>query len=216
MNFRVLFWFLLSSLIVASAIGQSPAPVVLDEKITIKTKVTAKDYENLLSKLKAGDKTVNFAKLRLAYTETKEYKPYGGTDLRNRMFEAVDKKDYKEALKAASTMLETNYVDLTAHWTSAISHEALGNKKDSDFHLMVLKGLISAILENNGLTETTAMISIGISEQYFVMSYMGYQRQSKDLVRNGGSTFDVHTSLNSKTNDTRKFYFNIDKVFGRF
>jgi hypothetical protein len=59
------------------------------------------------------------------------------------------------------------------------------------------------------------MISIGISEQYFVMNYMGFGRGSKALVRNGGSIFDVHTVENPRTGETRKFYFNIDKVFGR-
>jgi hypothetical protein len=75
---------------------------------------------------------------------------------------------------------------------------------------------MDAILVNDGLTAKTGMISIGISEQYFVMSYLGFKQQMKALTREEGSIFDVHTSYNEETKETRKFYFNIDKVFGRF
>ncbi len=186
------------------------------EKVTVKSKVTAKDFQDILAKLKAGETNVDYAKLRLAYTETKDYSPYGGTEARNKMYDAFGKKDDKESLKEAARIQETNYVDLASHFVSWKSNEALGNKDKADFHEAVYNGLMKAAMENDGLSEKTAIISIGISEQYFIMGAFGFERQSKSLVRNDGSIFDVHTALNSKTNETRKFYFNIDKVFGRF
>lgn len=179
-------------------------------------KLTAKDYEDLLAKLKAGDMTIDFAKLRLAYTETKNYSPYGGSDTRNEMFKLLNEDKYKDALKIAEKMLETNYVDLHSHFIAAASNKELKNDKQAEFHLNVFKGLMNAITENDGLTAKTAMISIGISEQYFVMSILGFERKMKALTNENGSMFDVHTAENPETKETRKFYFNIDKVFGKF
>lgn len=112
-------------------------------------------------------------------------------------------------------MLKTNYCDLHSHYAAAIANRELGYQDEVDFHNAVFKGLMDAILVNDGKTAKTGMISIGIAEQYFVMSYLGFERQSKALTRENGSIFDVHTSYNAETKETRKFYFNIDKVFGR-
>ena len=179
-------------------------------------KLTAKDYEELLSKLKKGDTNIDYVKLRLAYTETSDYKPYGGGEQRGKISKALTAKNYKEALKEAEKMLETNYVDLLAQFAAFVSNEELKKDKEAAFHKAVLKGLMEAIFVNDGLTAKTAYISIGISEQYFVMGYLGFERQSKGLVNENGSVFDVHTAYNSETKETRKFYFNIDRVFGKF
>jgi hypothetical protein len=211
-----------------AAAGQEPRPAgeqkkeestkgeVRKENAKSDQKLTARDYEDLLDKLKKGDTDVDYARLRLAYTETKDYAPYGGGELRNQMMTALGEKNYKEALKRAEEMLKTNYVDLYAHFTATAAYQNLGKEKESKFHKAVFDGLMNAITQNDGLTAKTAMISIGISEQYFVMGYMGFEKQSKGLTREDGSIFDVHTSYNSETKETRKFYFNIDKVFGKF
>lgn len=154
--------------------------------------------------------------MRLAYTETKDYKPYGGSDLRSAMMKALSEKKYKDAIKSAEKMMETNFVDIYAHFTAIVAHSELSNQKVADFHKAVFKGLMEAILQNDGLTAKTGIISIGISEQYFIMNYLGFKPQSKALIRENNSTFDVHTAYNEETKETRKFYFNIDKVFGRF
>lgn len=193
-------------------------PTEQPTKTEIKTvqKLTAKDYEDLLAKLKKGDTTIDFVKLRLAYTETKDYSPYGGSDQRNLMFKQLNEEKYKDALKTAEKLLETNYVDLHSHFIAAKANKELKKDKEFEFHTNVFKGLMNAITENDGLTAKTAMISIGISEQYFVMSAFGFERKSKALTREEGSIFDVHTAENPETKETRKFYFNIDKVFGKF
>jgi hypothetical protein len=188
----------------------TPEPAVSEQKLT------AKDYEELVKKLKDGDTSIDFVKLRLAYTETKDYAPYGGSTERGEMLEALNEEKFEDALKTAEDFLKTNYVDLHSHFVAAVANRMLKKEKQAQFHMDVLKGLMDAILENDGLTAKTAMISIGISEQYFVMSYLGFQRQSKALLREDGSIFDVHTAENGETGETRKFYFNIDKVFGRF
>lgn len=204
----------LASIFAASA--QDKPDGVQKTEAQTEQKLTAKDYEDWLGKLKKGDTTIDFVKLRLAYTETEDYSPYGGSEERGKITKALSAKKYKDALKAAEKMLKTNYVDLLAHYASSIANQELKKEKEAEFHKAVFKGLIDAILINDGLTAKTGMISIGISEQYFVMSYLGFERQSKSLANENGSMFDVHTAYNSETKATRKFYFNIDKVFGKF
>ena len=166
--------------------------------------------------MKKGDTNIDFVKLRLAYTETEDYSPYGGGEQRGKITKALSAKNYKDALKEAEKMLETNYVDLLAQYAAFIANQELKKDKEAAFHKAVFKGLMDAIFVNDGLTAKTAYISIGISEQYFVMGYLGFERQSKGLVNENGSVFDVHTAYNSDTKETRKFYFNIDRVFGKF
>ncbi len=205
-----------------SVLGQTepavpaPTPEPKSEVVTIKTKVTAAEYDQLLSKLKSGDMSIDFARLRLAFTESKNYSPYSGSDLRGKMETSFDEKNYKDCLKAANEMLDKNFVDLHGHFYAMLSNRDLGNEKESAKHRGILEKLLDAIRQNDGLSAKTAMISIGIAEQYFVMSYMGYRRQSKGLVREGDSMFDVHTAYDEENDSTRKFFFNIDKVFGRF
>lgn len=211
-----IFMFVLAGVTVAQTSGKTDtAKPPVDEKVTIKTKVTKADYDELLAKLKKGDTTINFAKLRLAYTETKDYKPYGGTENRGPMYKAYADGDFKAALSSANKMLETNYVEVAAQYIAWKSNEQLGDKTAAATHQKIYDGLMSAINQNDGLSEKTAIISIGIAEQYFLMGQMGYTRQSKALTQKDGSMFDVHTSANSK-GETRLFYFNIDKVFGKF
>ena len=184
------------------------------QKTDSNKKLTAQDYENMLAKLKEGDTTINFVDFRLAYTETEDYSPYDGGELRGKMMKAIRNKKYKDALKSSKKMLKTNYCDLHSHYTAYAAYKEMKKEKEATFHKTVLQGLMDAILVNDGLSTKTGIISIGISEQYFVMNLLGFQRKSKALTRENGSTFDVHTAYNKKTKETRKFYFNIDKVFG--
>ncbi len=217
MKIKLLFIFLF--VLTASVTLYAQEPTVKntpkETKTTTENKLTAKDYEELLAKLKKGDLTIDFVKLRLSYTETKNYSPYGGSDERGKMLKALNEDKFKDALKIAEKMLETNYIDLHSHYTATIANRELKKEKEAAFHDAVFTGLMKAILKNDGLTAETGMISLGISEQYFIMNYFGFERGSKALVRENDSIFDVHSVKNPETNESRKFYFNIDKVFGR-
>ncbi len=192
-----------------------PAPTTADDRVTIKTKFTAKDYEDMLERAKKSDPTVDYAAMRMAYTETEDYSPYGGSTERRKMFSELSEKKYKDSLASAEAFLKKNFVDVEVHFCAWQSALGLKDETKTKFHENAFRSLMDAIFEYDGLTAKTAMLSIGISEQYFVMSVLGFQRKSKGLVEENGSMFDVHDSEN-KDGDTRKFYFNIDKVFGRF
>jgi hypothetical protein len=54
---------------------------------------TKPTYQTLLERVKKNDHAVDFKELRLAYTDTPEYSPYGGdAESRKHMFEALNAK----------------------------------------------------------------------------------------------------------------------------
>lgn len=191
---------------------------------TAQDKATAKDYEDLLGKLKKGETGIDFKKLRFAFTETKNYSPYGNrSEDATRMSQLYREKNYKEALKSAEKVLETSYVDINAHFVAAISSNEIGNSEKAEFHKKVYLGLINSIISSkDGKSARTAFEVIYVPEEYSVLSYLGYQRGSQALVNENGSKFDVLTVTNPQNNETLKLYFNIDtvwkgyeKVFGK-
>ena len=193
-----------------------PTPKPLPVKSAESTRL-AKEYEELVAKLKQGDTSIDFKKLRLAFTETKEFSPYGGSESRELMNDALAKKDFKEALKLANERLKNYYVDIDAHFTAMIANLELKREKEAGFHRNVVRGLLDSILDGaDGKTAKTAYFVISIREEYFVMSYNGYRVAGQALKMLDGHTYDVLSGTNPDTKETAEVYFNIDKVFGRF
>jgi hypothetical protein len=55
-------------------------------------------YDTLIERVEQQDPAVNFQELRLAYTETKQYSPYGGDrQSRNAMLAAVRNEENEKA-----------------------------------------------------------------------------------------------------------------------
>ncbi|HEX8734069.1 MAG TPA: DUF4919 domain-containing protein [Pyrinomonadaceae bacterium] len=178
-------------------------------------KTGAKDYEDLLAKLKKGDTNIDFKKLRFAFTETKNYSPYGNrSDDSEKMSQFYREKKYKEALKSAAAVLETSYVDINAHFIAAVANRETGNSEKFEFHKKVYLGLINSIIEGrDGKSAKTAFEVIYVPEEYAVLSYLGLRRGSQALMTENGSKFDVLTVTNPENNETLKLYFNIDTVW---
>ena len=204
----------------ASAQNTKPTPTPTPKAEEAKptgAKLTAKDYEDLLDKLKKGDTNIDYKTFRLAFTETKAFSPYGGSEVRKQMNEALNKDDYKEALKIAEERLKTYYVDIDAHFVAHIAHKELGNTEKAEFHRDVARGLLESILNGaDGKTAKTAYFVISIREEYIVMAYKDLRVSMQSLKMEDGHTFDVLSGTNPETKETGSFYFNIDKVFGRF
>jgi hypothetical protein len=187
-------------------------------------KASAKDYEDLVGKLKKGDADIDFKKLRFAFTETKNYSPYGNRgDDSDKMSQSFREKKYKDALKSAEKVLETSYVDINAHFVAAIANKESGNNEKFEFHKKVYLGLINSIIDGkDGKSAGNAFQVIYVPEEYALLNYLGYRRGSQALVNENGSKFDVLTVTNPENNETLKLYFNIDtvwkgyeKVFGK-
>lgn len=178
-------------------------------------KLTAKDYEELVAKLKSGDTRVDLTALRMAFTETKEYS-YGGPAKadKEKFFKPFNDKNYKDALKEAEKFLEKNYVEANAHFVAYNCAKELKDDKKAEFHKTVLLGLLKSIENgNDGLTLKTPFSVITIDEEYTMMRFLGYKYNSQSLQHSDGHTFDVFTATDPKTDQTVTLYFNIDVVW---
>lgn len=187
-------------------------------------KYTAKDYQELLAKLKGGETNIDYRALRLAFAETEEYS-YSGPDKAEResFFKPFNDKKYKDALKQAEKALEKNYVDANAHYVAFNAAKELKDDKKAEFHKAVLLGLLNSIKSgNDGLSEKTPFHVITIDEEYTLLRFLGYQRGGQALRHLDGHSFDVLSVTDPKTNKTLELFFNIDvvwaaemKIFGK-
>ncbi len=176
---------------------------------------TAKDYENLLAKLKAGDIKIDFTVLRMAFVKTREYS-YSGTDKteREKFLKPFSDKNYQAALKQSENFLEKSYLDATAHFVAYSSAKELKDDKKADFYKAVLVGLLSSIKNgNDGFSAEKPFSVITIDEEYTLMKFLGYQFSSQSLQSINGHKFDVFTATNAKTSEKVKLYFNIDVIW---
>lgn len=178
-------------------------------------KLTATDYKELLTKLKAGDTSISFKDLRVAFSATKEYS-FSGPDreARNKFYKPFGEKKYKDALTEVESYLEKMYVDANAHFVAHLSASELKDTKKADFHKAVLVGLIKSIQDgNDGLTAKTPYMVISIDEEYTLMRFLGLKHSSQSLQHIDGHAYDVFAAVDAETNESRKVYFNIDIVW---
>ena len=176
----------------------------------------AKDsYETLLERVKKQDPTVNFTALRLAYTETKQYSPYGGDrDSRDAMLAAVREEDNEKALALSEKILADNYLDVYAHVGAFAANKHLGRAEKSDYHKYVYENLLKSIKDSgDGKSMETAFVVISTDEEYVLFNYLGLRPAGQALIEAKGHAYDRMTALDPKTNQRSTYYFNIDKPF---
>lgn len=166
-------------------------------------------YKELVTKLKAGDKTVNFRELRVAYADaihTVDTDPQ-----KKAMTAALNAKKFDEAIKNAEAVLSADYADMDAHFGEYVAFRELQNSEQADFHKFVLKGLLDSITKSaDGKSFETAFEVIEFHEEYVVLRFMGLMPSKQSMAEKNGHSFDVMEALNPKTNEKVTLYFNID------
>lgn len=172
-------------------------------------------YESLLERVKKSDQTVDFKELRMAYTETKDYSPYGeDREDRNAMFAALKAKEFAKAQKLADQKLQKKFVDINAQFVSYAANKELKNEKEAAFHQYVLLGLLKSIKGDvDGLSVEQAFTVIATDEEYMLLEFMGYSVVSQALLNEKGHAYDKMSVVDKETNKAAVFYFNIDKPF---
>lgn len=170
-------------------------------------------YESLLERVKKGDQTVDFKALRLAYTETAAYSPYGGNpEARQAMFAALRTKEYEKVLNNAEAILEKNYVDINGHFGCFVAHRGLGHEDKARYHKFVFDGLLNSIRNSgDGKAMETAMVVISTDEEYAFFNWMGLRPSGQALTKENGHNYDRMTVVDPKTDQALTYFFNIDK-----
>jgi hypothetical protein len=217
MTHRVLArpWILLGMALLAPDTGargqDAPPPAGAPQ-----AEAAAPSYEALVERLKAGDRTVDFARLRTAFTETPQYNALMMAVYQS-MWRPLSQRDFPAAITAAEAVLERNYVEVNAHMVAAIAFQQTGDQARSEFHRVIAGGLLRAIVANgDGKTPETAYRVIDVSEEFAVV-------RSLNLTPNGSSTsappggprVDAMRVTDPRTGTASTIYFNVDTVFER-
>jgi uncharacterized protein HemY len=212
MVYGLLAFLLLS---VSSAVAQQPAVPAVPSAPAATQAEAKPTYEALLERVRKHDQTVDFQALRLAYTETKAYGPYGGDAASQKnLFASLKANEYDKALESATTILAGNYLDIIGHFGSFVAHRELGHAELAAYHRFVYEGLLNSIKNSgDGKSMETAFVVISTDEEYALFNYLGLRPTGQALVKEKGHNFDKMTALDPKTNQSVVYYFNIDKPF---
>lgn len=176
------------------------------------------EYATLLASLKAGNTQIDYARLRLSYMDSPEYKKAKDTsDAEKAMLEALNAKDYTKALKEAETVLDSEYVNIDAHFVAFITNRELGAADKAEFHRAVFRGLIDSIRNSgDGLSMEKAWVVINVHEEYILLRALGYQPSEQSLLHKDGHSYDVMKVKNAKDGKEQTFYFNVDIPFKHY
>jgi Domain of unknown function (DUF4919) len=188
-----------------AAFGQKPEPPKSDAGLA---------YNELVNKIKAGDTAVDFKALRIAFSKTKDFSPYGSSESTKAAFPLIDQKKYKDAVKKADEGLKESYVDMDAHVAASVAYRGLGDTAKADFHKAVYLGLVNSIISSgDGKTPETAYVVISTKEEYITLRALGLPPMGQSLNHINGHSYDIQKSVDPKTKAEMKIYFNIDIVW---
>lgn len=169
------------------------------------------EYAKLLPELKAGNTNIDYARLRLSYVESPERKAAKDTSAEEKaMSEALQAKEFAAALKSAETVLDSEYVNLDAHFVAYVAEREMGDSAKAEFHRAVFRGLIDSIRNSgDGKSPEKAWVIISVHEEYVVLRAMGLRPSGQSLVEKDGHAYDV---MKAKDADGKEqtFYFNTD------
>jgi hypothetical protein len=169
------------------------------------------EYANLLSALKAGNTSIDYGRLRLSYVDSPERKQAKDTSAEEKaMSQDLQAKDFAAALKNAEVVLDSDYVNIDAHFVAFVAERELGDAAKAEFHRTVFRGLIDSIRNSgDGKSPEKAWVVISVDEEYVVLRTMGLRPSGQSLVMKNGHAYDV---MKAKNEDGKEetFYFNTD------
>jgi hypothetical protein len=184
---------------------------------------TTSEYAGLRDRVKGGDLSVDFARLRMSYIDSPEHQNAKDTDEQNKqMIQAINARDFKKAILNAEIVLENDYTDMDAHFAEFIAYREQGDTKQAEFHRAVFSGLIKSILDSgDGKSKETAYVVVSVHEEYVVLRVLKLQPGKQTLVKDKGHSYDMLDAKDPATGKAVTLFFNIDvsmnqlqKIFG--
>ena len=172
-------------------------------------------YVALLERVESEDRSVDFAELRLLFTQTDAFSPYSDdSGRRTAMRHALLDGENDRALELAASILETEFVDIEAHIISALAHVSKKDVKGSIFYSFVADGLIRSILKSGiGTDIDSPYVLINVAEEHRVLEHLRLEPQEQALVNHRGANIDQITARRPVTGEVVVLYFNVDLPF---
>jgi hypothetical protein len=124
-------------------------------------------YEVIVARSRAGDTTIDFMALRLAYGGTSAYDPISATrqDLRARLRNAFGTSDTVTSRRLVDSLLAFNYTDIFGHVIAANLARGGGDSGQARLHASVARGLLRSFDASHLGSSTAAPIVIVTAEE---------------------------------------------------
>jgi hypothetical protein len=170
------------------------------------------EYAALLAQVKAGNTDIDYARLRLSWMDSPEYKQAKDTTKEeDGMGAALGQKNFAEALKDAEVVLASDYVNMDAHFVAYAANKELGATDKAEFHRTVFRGLVNSILHSgDGKSVSTAWVVINTHEEYVIFRVLGFRPGDQSLMNKDGHSYDVMKVKSLEDGSEATFYFNVD------
>jgi hypothetical protein len=167
------------------------------------------DYSKLVARAAAGDTSVDFRAMRMAYLRSAARKRAGDIDeLRKSLFDAARSGDDKTVRDAAIQLLSADYTDLYGQKFLRQACQKLGDEACAQQGHFVEFGLLTSITgSGDGKTCKTGWEVASIKEEYFVLAMLGTTLTQQALV----GDCDLMNVVDEK-GAPASYYFRIDAV----
>ena len=176
-------------------------------------KQATSDYKALAARAKTGDQTVDFRRLRLAYSDSADYENAPDTDSQTKaMWSELRDKNYDGAIKSAEVVLNADYADMDAHYVEYVAYRELKSSDLSNVHGFIFHGLLKSITDSgDGKSPDTAFQVIAVHEEYVLLHTVGVGLpKQQSLIQDKGHSFDKITFDDPQSGEEKAFYFNVD------
>lgn len=167
-------------------------------------------YEEILKK---NPSEINYFELRMAYTKTDYYNPYGGENVINELSNLFDEGKFKEIIQKVPELFVPHFVNIDFHMIVFSAAKQLNDNNLLSFHGFVANKLIDSILDSgDGKTPESAYVVINTNEEYALIGVLGLKMKAQSLLKIKEKNYDLLEVVDGEGNDT-KIYFNIDLPF---
>jgi len=177
--------------------------------------LTTRDYLTQLDSLK-NYFACDFFTLRMAYTKTPDYSPYGismGDSLKE-IRKRIESNQYKKALQILNNVQKIEFVNILSHLYCGYIYRETGDSIQSEYHYFIYQSLLKSILHSgDGVSPKTAYIVISTKEEYLFLDWFNLNYSSQSLMHQDGFSFDVFSTTDPETGEEFEIYFNIQLPF---
>ena len=173
-------------------------------------------YAAIVERLSAGERDVDFTRLRIAFTETPAYRRTMMA-VYQALWQPLAKGDFAQTLAVAEQVFAQNYAEPNAHMVASIAYMQTGQSQKGEFHRFVATGLLASITSvGDGQSAETPYEVIDVSEEYALLRSRNLQPKSVGSgFGSDGQVLDAMTAVDPRTRASSIIYFKVRGKPGR-
>lgn len=176
----------------------------------------AASYHDLLRRVQAGDTTVDFTALRMAYAASPEYDPYttDADEHRDSATAALHARDFPRAVKEADAAVDAEFLNARLHLLKAYIAAQSGDSATSVRERGLAERMGRSIFASGDGSQQHPFKVIAVQEEYALIGLMGYRPAGQSLGECGPHPCDVMEVTDRETGGKRTLFFDISLPMG--